>query len=181
MKIDPQEVVRLQIEAIGEDPGREGLLETPARVARSWDELFSGYRSDPASVFKSFEAGACREMVVLRDVEFFSTCEHHLLPFYGTVSIGYVPRGRVVGVSKLARLVEIFARRLQIQERLTAQIADALQQHLRPDGVMVVCRAKHLCMMARGIRKREPEMVTSAIRGAFKRAATRSEFMSLLR
>lgn len=166
---------------IGEDVGREGLRETPARVVRSWRELYAGYGVDPASLMTTFTEGACREMIILRRAEFFSTCEHHLLPFYGTVSIGYLPAGRVIGLSKLARLVEIFARRLQIQERMTAAIADAIVAGLTPEGAMVVCRARHLCMMARGVRQADAEMVTSAIRGTFERESVRQEFMALER
>jgi len=166
---------------IGEDVGREGLRGTPARVVRSWRELYAGYAVDPASVMTTFTEGACREMIILRRAEFFSTCEHHLLPFYGTVSIGYLPAGRVIGLSKLARLVEIFARRLQIQERMTAAIADAIVAGLTPEGTMVVCRARHLCMMARGVRQADAEMVTSAIRGTFERESVRQEFMALER
>lgn len=169
-----------QLEFIGEDPQREGLRETPSRVLRSWAELFSGYALDPAAVFKTFSDGACQEMVILREVDFFSTCEHHLLPFFGTVSIGYIPDQKVIGVSKLARLVDIFSRRLQIQERLTAKIADTLVQHLQPKGAMVVCRATHLCMVARGVKKNSPTMVTSAIRGAFAAAEVRAEFLRLI-
>jgi GTP cyclohydrolase I len=177
---DIEKAVLQQLEYIGEDPRREGLAGTPARVVRSWSELYSGYAIDPASVFKTFSDGACQEMVVLRDVDFFSTCEHHLLPFFGTVAIGYIPDKSVIGVSKLARLVDIFSRRLQIQERLTAEIADTIVAHLAPKGAMVVCRATHLCMVARGVRKNRPEMVTSAIRGSFAEAEVRAEFLRLM-
>ena len=178
--VDIAETVTRQLEYIGEDAAREGLRETPARVVRAWDEMYAGYRTDPAALFKTFQEGACREMVVLREVDFYSTCEHHLLPFYGTVSIGYLPNERVIGVSKLARLVDVFSRRLQIQERMTTQIAEAIRRHLEPDGVMVVCRARHLCMMARGVKKYAPEMVTSAIRGSFEKPEVRAEFLSIL-
>ena len=171
-------VVRM-IQAIGDDPGREGLKETPARVTRSWKELYGGYGKDPKDVLKVFQDGACDEMVVLKDIEFFSTCEHHMLPFFGKVHIGYIPDGKVVGVSKLARLVEIFSRRLQIQERFTGQIANALMEHLQPKGAMVVVEAKHLCMVARGVGKQNSTMVTSAVRGAFDNDKTRAEFLRL--
>jgi len=179
-EVDIAETVTRQLEFIGEDASREGLRETPARVVRAWDEMYAGYRTDPAALLKTFQEGACREMVVLREVDFYSTCEHHLLPFFGTVSIGYLPSERVIGVSKLARLVDVFSRRLQIQERMTTQIAEAIRRHLEPDGVMVVCRARHLCMMARGVKKYAPEMVTSAIRGSFEKPEVRAEFLSIL-
>ena len=173
-------IVRL-LEQIKEDPTREGLLQTPARVARSFKELFRGYEQDPEEVLTTFTDGVCDEMVILRRTEFFSTCEHHLLPFYGDISVGYIPDKRVIGVSKIARLVDIYSRRLQIQERLTAEVADSLMRVLKPKGVMVVCRAKHLCMMARGVNKRESELVTSAIRGVFRtKLAAREEFLKLI-
>lgn len=179
--LDIEAVTRI-ISAIGDDPQREGLLNTPQRVIRSWEKLYGGYREDPAEVLKTvFVEGSCDEMVVLKDIEFYSTCEHHMLPFFGKCSIGYIPSGRVVGVSKLARLVEVFARRLQIQERLTTQIADTLVQNLEPKGVMVVMEAQHFCMTARGVEKQDSIMVTSAVRGVFKdETAARSEFMRLI-
>jgi GTP cyclohydrolase I len=168
------------IQFIGDNPTREGLIETPARVRKSYDELFSGYKKDPKEILKIFNDGACDEMVILKDIEFYSTCEHHMLPFYGSISIGYIPNGKVIGVSKLARLVEIYSRRLQIQERMTSQIADALNSALEPKGVMVVCKAKHLCMIARGIQKQNSEMVTSSITGVFQEDhKAREEFLQL--
>ncbi len=166
---------------IGEDPTREGLQETPDRMVRSWGKLFGGYKQDPKDILKIFKDGSCREMVILKDIEFYSTCEHHFIPFYGKVSIGYIPNGKVVGVSKLARLVEIYSRRLQIQERMTSQIADALMEHLEPLGVMVICEAKHLCMVARGVEKQNSTMTTSAIRGHFERIEVRQEFLTLIK
>lgn len=166
---------------IGEDPSREGLLETPMRIIKSWDKLFGGYRMNPRDVLKTFTEGSCDEMVVLKDIEFYSTCEHHLQPFFGTISIGYLPKGRVLGISKLARLVEVYARRLQIQEKLVAQIADSLMETLKPHGVMVVCKAKHLCISSRGIEKHNAVMVTSAIRGAFKKMEVRNEFLDMIK
>jgi len=145
--------VTRMLELIGEDPNREGLLETPARVVKSWGELYGGYNQKPEAILKTFSEGTCDEMVVLKQIEFYSMCEHHMLPFFGKISVGYIPDKAVVGISKLARLVEVFSRRLQIQERLTGQIADALIEHLKPKGVMVVCEAKHLCMVARGVGK----------------------------
>ncbi len=171
------------IRAIGEDPKREGLVGTPGRVAEMYAELFMGLDMDPREELTvGFEEGH-REMVILRDIPFYSMCEHHLLPFYGVVHIGYLPNntGRVVGASKLARVVEIFAKRLQIQERMTTQIADAIVNGLKPDGVGVIVQAEHLCMIMRGIKKPGSAIITSALRGAFRsRTETRAEFFSLL-
>lgn len=175
----PTDAVRRLLEFIGEDPNREGLADTPARVTRALAEMTSGYRQDPATVLATTFDVECDEMVVVRGIPFTSLCEHHLLPFVGTVDVGYVPEGRVVGLSKLARLVEVYARRLQVQERMTIQIADAIEQHLAPKGVAVVVRARHSCMAARGVGK-EAEMVTSRVRGALRdSAAARAEFMAL--
>ena len=170
------------IEALGEDPRREGLIETPARVARMYAELFGGLAIDPADFLRvGFEAEH-DEMVILRDIPFYSVCEHHFMPFHGTAAVGYIPAGRVVGISKLARLVDGYARRPQLQERLTSQVADALMDTLRPDGVAVVIEAEHLCMTQRGIKKPGSRMITSATRGTFRQnEVTRSEFLSLVR
>lgn len=166
------------LQYIGDNPEREGLLETPKRIIKSWSELFDGYVKNPQDILKTFEDGACDEMVILKNIEFYSTCEHHFLPFFGSIDIGYIPNGKVIGVSKLARLVEIFSRRLQIQEKMTTQIANALNESLDPKGVMVVCKAKHLCMVARGVQKQNAEMITSAIRGVFKTdEIAREEFL----
>jgi len=171
------------IEAIGDDPRREGLQGTPKRIAEMYTELFSGLDMDAkVELNVGFKVGH-REMVILRDIPFYSMCEHHLLPFYGVAHVGYIPNkeGRVVGVSKLARVVEIFAKRLQLQERLTSQIADAIVESLQPDGVAVVVQAEHLCMTMRGIKKPGSNVITSATRGLFRtRAATRGEFLSLV-
>lgn len=171
------------IHAIGENGKREGLIDTPCRVADMYAELFAGMEMDPrAELAVGFEEGH-REMVMLRDIPFYSMCEHHLLPFYGVAHVGYIPNanGRVVGASKLARVVEIFAKRLQIQERMTTQIADTIMEALRPDGVAVVIQAEHLCMTMRGIKKPGSNVITSATRGLFRsRAATRAEFLSLV-
>ena len=174
--------VREIIAAVGEDAGREGLRDTPARVARMYAELFEGLHTDPAEHLRvGFEVGH-DEMVILRDIPFYSVCEHHFMPFHGIAAIGYIPDGRVVGVSKLARLVEGYARRPQLQERLTGQVADALMETLRPDGVAVVIAAEHLCMTQRGVRKPGSRMVTSATRGTFRQnQVTRAEFLSLVR
>jgi GTP cyclohydrolase I len=170
------------IEALGEDPLREGLRDTPTRVARMYAELFEGLRLDPTEYLRvGFEAGH-DEMVILRDIPFYSVCEHHFMPFHGTAAVGYIPDGRVVGVSKLARLVEGFAHRPQLQERLTSQVADALMDTIEPDGVAVVIEAEHLCMTQRGVKKPGSRMITSATRGTFrKNEVTRAEFLSLVR
>ena len=171
------------IEAIGEDPKREGLVDTPRRVAEMYAELFVGLNLDPKEELTvGFEEGH-REMVILKDIPFYSMCEHHLLPFYGVTHIGYIPNhnGRVVGASKLARVVEIIARRPQLQERMTYQIADAIADGIKPDGVGVVIQAEHLCMMMRGIEKPGSNIITSAVRGTFRsKPTTRAEFISLL-
>lgn len=171
------------IEAIGEDPGREGLASTPQRVAEMYDEIFGGVGVDPKQeLMVDFELGH-REMVILRDIPFYSMCEHHLLPFYGVAHIGYIPNvnGRVIGISKIARVVEIVAKRPQIQERMTMEIADAIFDGIKPDGVGVVIQAEHLCMIMRGIKKPGTAIITSALRGIFRsRPATRAEFFSLV-
>jgi GTP cyclohydrolase I len=171
------------IKAIGEDPQRQGLVGTPERIAEMYEEIFSGMGKDArAELSVCFEEGH-REMVILKDIPFYSMCEHHFLPFYGVVHVGYIPNrdGRVVGISKIARVVDIFARRLQLQERMTGQVADAIMDALQPDGVAVVIKAEHLCMMMRGIKKAGTNVITSATRGSFRnRSVTRSEFLSLL-
>ena len=171
------------IEAIGEDPNREGLAGTPERVAEMYAELFRGMGKDPAEELKiGFEIGH-REMVILRDIPFYSMCEHHLLPFYGVAHIGYIPNeeGRITGISKLARVVEIIAKRPLLQETMTTEIADVIVDGIKPDGVAVVVQAEHLCMIMRGIKKPGSSVITSAIRGIFKRkAASRAEFFSLI-
>ncbi len=171
------------IEAIGEDPKRASLLDTPERVAEMYAELFGGMKQDPREELKvGFELGH-REMVVLRDIPFYSMCEHHLLPFYGVAHIGYIPNheGRIVGISKLARVVEVISRRPQLQERMTTEIADTIMEALNPEGVAVVIQAEHLCMIMRGIKKPGTNVVTSAIRGIFSRkAASRAEFFSII-
>lgn len=160
--------VRLLLEGIGEDIHREGLLETPSRVARMFEEIYGGLFMDPAQHLNKTFAASNNEMVLEKDIAFYSTCEHHLLPFYGKAHIAYIPDGKVVGLSKLARTVEIFARRPQIQEQLTAQIADALQQYLKPKGVMVVIEAEHMCMTMRGVKKPCSKTVSYVCRGCFE-------------
>ena len=177
------DIVRRLLAYIGEDPDREGLLETPARFLKAWEEYTRGYRERPEDILKSFEDGAqsVDEMVIVRDIPVYSLCEHHLAPFFGKAYVGYVPDKRILGLSKISRLVEIFARRLQVQERLTNQIADALDTHLQPLGVAVVIECRHMCMESRGVRHTGTATVTSALRGSIKsNADTRREFLSLI-
>ena len=181
-KIDSTEIesaISHILEAIGENPDREGLQRTPQRVARMYAELFSGYQADPVAIVNDaiFEV-KYDEMVIVRDVEFYSLCEHHLLPFMGRVHVAYVPDGKVLGLSKIPRIVDLFARRLQVQERMTRQIADLIRDLLHPQGVAVVVEALHLCMMMRGVQKHNARMTTSAMHGAFRaNLATRQEFL----
>ena len=162
-----RQAVTLLLEGIGEDAEREGLKDTPDRIARMYEEIFAGLEQTPKEALsKTFEAADCG-MVLEKDIVFYSTCEHHLLPFYGKASIAYIPDGKVVGLSKLARTVEVYARRPQLQERLTAQIADALLEHLKPRGVMVALEAEHMCMTMRGVKKPGAQTVTVAVRGEF--------------
>jgi GTP cyclohydrolase I len=169
------------IEAIGEDPTREGMVGTPRRIAEMYVELFMGIGVDPKEELAvGFEEGH-HEMVIIKDIPFYSLCEHHLLPFYGMAHIGYIPKGRVVGASKLARVVEILSKRPQIQERLTTQIAETIMEALEPNGVAVVIQAEHMCMTLRGVKKPGSNIITSANRGLFRtNAATRAEFLSLV-
>lgn len=168
--------------AIGEEPGREGLRDTPRRIANMYAEIFGGLTIDPAEYLKVGFEVAHDELVILRDIPFYSMCEHHFLPFHGRAHVGYVPDGRVVGISKLARVVEAFARRPQIQEQLTSQIAETIMDAVQPDGVAVVIEAEHLCMTMRGVQKPGSLMITSAMRGQFKQSSvTRAEFLALVR
>ena len=174
--------VRELLVAVGEDPDREGLVETPMRVARAYAETFAGLGQDPADVLNTvFDIGH-DEMILVKDIELYSTCEHHLVPFHGVAHVGYIPGvdGRVTGLSKLARLVEVFARRPQVQERLTAQIADALVEVLHPRGVIVVVECEHLCMSMRGVKTPGSRTVAAAVRGQMRDATTRAEAMSLI-
>src|SRR5207248_2424367 len=174
--------VREILEAIGEDPGRNGLRDTPARVARMYAETFSGLHADPAHVLKTVFDADHDEMVLVKDIDFASTCEHHLVPWMGVAHVGYIPnvKGEITGLSKIARLVDIYARRPQVQERLTTQVADTLEESLQPRGVMVVVEAEHLCMSIRGVRKPGAKTITSAVRGLVRdSASTRGEAMSL--
>ncbi len=173
--------VRELLLAVGEDPARDGLQDTPARVARAYREIFAGLRQEPSDVLSTtFDIGH-EEMVLVKDIEVYSTCEHHLVPFHGVAHVGYIPRdGRVTGLSKLARLVDVYAKRPQVQERLTSQVADALVKHLDPLGAIVVVECEHLCMSMRGVRKPGARTVTSAVRGQMRDGATRAEAMSLI-
>lgn len=175
--------VRELLIAVGEDPDREGLLDTPARVARAYEEIFAGMRLTAEDVLTTtFDLGH-DELIIVRDIEIYSTCEHHLVPFHGVAHVGYIPGndGRITGLSKLARLVDIYAKRPQVQERLTSQIADALMRILQPRGAIVVISCEHLCMSMRGVRKPGARTMTSAVRGALTDPATRAEAMALLR
>ena len=175
-------VIRELLTHVGEDPDRGGLVETPARVAKAWRFWCSGYDRDPADVLKTFEDGAegADEMVIVKDIPFYTHCEHHMAPFFGTATIGYLPDQRIVGLSKLNRVLDIYARRLQVQERLTANVADALMTHLQPLGCAVVIKARHLCMESRGVCQQGHHTITSALRGVIKDDhKARSEFFRL--
>lgn len=174
-----EKAVHQMLIAVGEDPAREGLQNTPARVARMYAELFAGYRTDPETLVNNaiFEV-KYDEMVLVRDIEFYSLCEHHMLPFIGRAHVAYIPDGKVLGLSKIPRIVDMYARRLQVQERMTRQIADFLRDLLKPQGVAVVIEALHLCSMMRGVKKHNARMTTSAMHGAFRaNLATRQEFL----
>lgn len=175
--------VRLILEGVGEDVNRSGIKETPQRVARMFQEILGGIEEDPASHLRPIRGEKHDEMVLIKNIPLYSMCEHHLLPFAGVAHVAYIPKGgRIVGLSKIARVVEILARRLQVQERLTKQIADLIQQHLNPLGVMVVIEAEHMCMSMRGAKKPRSITITSAVRGSFRtNAATRAEAMTLIR
>lgn len=181
--VDSKELIREILRRIGDDPDREGLQQTPARIVRSWKEIYGGYAQRAEDVLVTqFQAEQYDAMVLLRDIEFFSTCEHHMLPFHGKVHIAYLPNEKIVGLSKLARLTEIYARRLQVQERMTYQIAMELDRVLKPKGVAVMIEAMHQCMCSRGVRKRGSTMVTSCLLGAFKEnLASRTEFLALVK
>ncbi len=177
-----QQEIRRILESVGEDPGREGLLRTPERVERAWRYLLKGYEEDPREVIGRgvFEA-VCDEMVLVKDIELYSMCEHHMLPFFGKAHVAYVPDRKIVGLSKIPRVVDIYARRLQVQERMTVQIAEALEEVLQPKGVGVIIEASHLCMMMRGVQKQNSVTITSCVRGRFRSdERTRAEFMRLL-
>lgn len=175
------EKVKVILNEIGEDPNREGLLHTPERVAKSYEFLTKGYHQDVDTVINGaiFEE-KYDEMVIVKDIDFYSMCEHHMLPFFGKVHVAYIPNGKIVGLSKIPRLVDMFARRLQVQERLTRQIADVLEEKLQPKGVAVVVEGYHMCMMMRGVQKQNSTTTTSAVHGAFRAEKTRLEFLNLI-
>jgi len=178
-----EDLLREMIIRLGEDPEREGLLRTPNRVHKAYEYLTRGYREDPEALLKkALFTVSYDEMVIVKDVEMFSLCEHHMLPFFGKVHVAYIPKGKVIGLSKIPRLIEIFSRRLQIQERLTTQIAETIQRTIEPQGVGVVVEARHLCMMMRGVEKQHSAAVTSSMLGCFREEQeTRNEFLSLIR
>ncbi|MGA9363903.1 MAG: GTP cyclohydrolase I FolE [Bacteroidota bacterium] len=177
-----EDLVRDILKAIGENPDREGLLKTPARVAKAYEYLTSGYKQDINTVLNgAVYEEKYNEMVIVKDIDFFSLCEHHLLPFYGRCHVAYIPNGRILGLSKVPRIIDVFSRRLQVQERLTQQIADTLYECLKPNGVAVVTEAKHLCMMMRGVEKQNSVATTSAMLGTFRDdEKTRGEFLRLV-
>jgi GTP cyclohydrolase I len=179
----PEVAVRALLQFIGEDLDRGGLLETPARVVKAWKEWTAGYKQDVNLLLKTFQDGGekCDEMVIRKDIPFFSHCEHHMAPFFGHATVAYLPDGKVVGLSKIDRVVDMFARRLQVQERLTNQIADAIEGGLGAKGVGVIIKARHFCIESRGVCKHNSETLTSALRGEFREAAVRAEFLSLAR
>jgi GTP cyclohydrolase I len=178
-----EDAIRKILIEIGEDPEREGLIDTPSRVKKSFEFLTRGYRQNEDEVINSaFFTEECEDMIIVKDIEFYSLCEHHLLPFFGKCHIGYIPNGKIFGVSKLARIVDMFARRLQLQERLTKQVADTILNTINPEGVGVVMEAQHMCMVMRGVEKQNSKMVTSAMLGSFRDDnSTRSEFLNLIK
>ena len=169
------------LRSIGENPDREGLLDTPKRVAKSYKEIFGGYEQDVDSILTTFENEGYDEMVTLRDIEFYSTCEHHMLPFMGTAHISYIPSDKIVGLSKLARVLDVYSKRLQVQERLTTQVADILLEKLNPKGVAVMLEAKHFCMLCRGARKQNSKMVTTSLKGVYEKPEVRAEFLNSIK
>ena len=181
--IGMENVIREIITGIGDCPSRSGVIETPARVVKSWKHLFSGYNTRVSDVFKVFDdSGNYDQMIVLKDIEFYSTCEHHMLPFYGKAHVAYIPgnSGKVVGISKLARVLEVYSRRLQIQERIGQQVTNALDEYLDTAGSACIINARHLCMMARGVEKQNSTMVTSSLTGVFREQAVKAELMSFI-
>jgi len=181
MKEESITAIYKMIRLIGDDPAREGVAQTPNRVVKSWETIYGGYRQKAEDVLTAqFNSENYDEMVVLKNIEFFSTCEHHMLPFFGKAHVAYIPNGSIVGISKLARLVEVFARRLQIQERLTTQIADSLMDIIMPIGCGVIIEAKHFCMVSRGINKQNSIMETSTLRGIFKEPDVKQDFLKLI-
>jgi GTP cyclohydrolase I len=178
-EIEARDAVRTILRYIGEDPRREGLIHTPERVIHAWDEMMVGYQQDPVEVLGvNFDRAGYDQMITIPNIEFYSCCEHHMLPFFGRAWVAYVPGSRVVGLSKIARLVDVYARRLQIQERMTRQISDTIQSVLKPRGVGVVIRATHLCMKCRGVMKQHAEMITTSLIGVFRQHKVREEFLN---
>tara|TARA_R100000501_G_C2610652_1_gene105338 strand:+ start:740 stop:1285 length:546 start_codon:yes stop_codon:yes gene_type:complete len=176
-----EELIRNLLIAIGENPDREGLIDTPKRVIKSWNDIFGGYKQTPKEVLKTFFTITYDEMIICKDIEFYSNCEHHMLPFYGKCHIAYIPDNRVIGLSNMPRLLEVFARRLQVQERLTEQIADSMMDIIKPKGVGVKIEAKHNCMICRGVQKQNSSMITTALRGNFKEPHVKQEFQNAIK
>lgn len=177
-------MISMQLDYIGENPNREGLKDTPRRVVKMWDEIFQGYNQDPTSIFTTFDSGGYDQIVLLKDIELYSMCEHHMLPFFGKAHIAYVPgeNGKVIGISKLARLVDIYAKRLQIQERIGKQVTSALMEHLEAAGAACIIEATHMCMRMRGVAKQNSVMTTSSMKGVFMdKPEARNELMALIR
>lgn len=180
--MDIKETIIKQLEYIGDNPEREGLRDTPKRIVNAWDELFSGYKQSPLDVITTFDSGGYDQIILLKDIELFSMCEHHMLPFFGKAHVAYIPGKRIVGISKLARLVDIYARRLQIQERIGEQVTEALMTYLNPRGAACIIEAVHMCMRMRGVSKQKSVMSTSSLRGAFfTNAGARIELMGLIK
>jgi len=177
-----KDIVTKIIEHIDPEPYREGLVDTPDRIIRSWDKLYAGYKTDPGSIMTVFENEGCDQIVLLKNIELYSMCEHHMLPFFGKAHVAYIPDEKIIGISKLARLVDIYARRLQIQERIGLQVVSTLMQYLKPKGAACVIEAKHMCMMMRGVGKQNSVMTTSSLRGAFlDKPEAREELMQLIK
>lgn len=180
--VNIQEILKQQLEHIGEDPSREGLLETPKRIAKSWEHIFSGYNQNVEDLITVFDSDGYDEIVLLKDIEMYSMCEHHMLPFFGKAHIAYIPDKKVIGVSKLARILEVYSRRMQIQERIGEQVTEALMAYLKPKAAACIIEAQHLCMLMRGVQKQNSIMVTSSVKGAFyNKPEARKELMDLIK
>ncbi len=175
-------LITLLLEQVGDDPNREGLLDTPKRIVKSWDTLYCGYKQNPETLFRTFQAGTYDQVVVLKDIELYSMCEHHMLPFFGKAHVAYLPDRKVIGISKLARLVDMFSRRLQIQERIGEEVTQALMQYLQPKGAACIIEATHMCMRMRGVTKQNSVMLTSSMKGCFlENGEIRQEFLTLIK
>jgi len=182
MRKNSEALIRLILKEIGEDPKREGLLDTPRRVVASWNELYSGYGKDPKELLTTFDSAGCDQIVLLKNIELYSMCEHHMLPFFGIAHVAYIPDKRVIGISKLARLVDIFARRLQIQERIGEQVTGFLMEELKPKGAACIIEATHMCMRMRGVSKQNSIMITSSMKGVFMtKPEAREELLQLIK